>query len=179
MKRIQQLLLSVAILAATCLTASAQSLTSYFPGGYQSRVQGLAVVNSHLAAEGVSLSWDWGVGASGAYTLRDTNVVYDLQNRVFYLRFSNSNGDVRYFGPLYSPDHDPHVTDYFPGPSQYKVNGSYTANSHFLTDNVSLNWNSQLANYGAYVRNDTKVAYDANNRKFYLYDGQNWFGPLY
>jgi hypothetical protein len=179
MKKISQLLLSTILLAAACITASAQSLTGYFPGGYQSRVQGLDTVNSYLLTDNVSLSWDWGVGSYGAYTLPGSTVVYDKVSKVFYLRYQTKGGDIHYFGPLYSPTNYKDVTDYFPGPTQYLASGSYTAKSYFLSDNVTLNWNSQLARTGAYVLSDAKVAYDAGHKKFYLYDGLNWFGPLY
>jgi hypothetical protein len=178
-KTMKRFLLSMIVLAATCLTASAQSLTSDFPGGYQSKAQGYTTVNSYLLSDNVSLTWDWGVGANGAYTLPGATAVYDRDNKLFYLRYANKDGEIRYFGPLYSPDHNQRVTDYFPGSTQYLASGYYTVKSYFLTDNVTLTWNSQLARTGAYVLNGVKVAYDRNYKRFYVYDGSNWFGPLY
>jgi hypothetical protein len=185
-KTMKKFLLSMIVLAvscAACLTASAQSLTSNFPGGYQSRAQNAygpsSTANSYLLSDSVSLTWDWSVGPNGAYTLPGANAVYDRDTKWFYLRYANKDGDIRYFGPLYSPDHNQHVTDYFPGATQYPASGHYTVNSYFLSDNVTLNWDGQLARSGAYVLNGIKVAYDRNYKRFYVYDGSNWFGPLY
>ncbi len=182
----KKFLFSMIVLAASCLTAitvTAQTTSSYFPGGYQSRAQSTYnsgyTANSYFLAENITLTWDYNVGQNGAYTLADTQTVYDLDTKSYYLRFANNDGEIRYFGPLYSPDHPKRVTDYFPGSTQYRKGNWSTVNSYFLADSVQLNWNPNLARNGAYTLSGAKVAYDRNSKKFYLYDGVNWFGPLF
>jgi hypothetical protein len=180
MKIIPLAALALSAFLGTSAAYANPSMSSGFPGGFQSEATGCPnyycdTAKAWFLSHEVEVRWD-----GNRYVVAGAKVVYDRDTKSYYLHFHDTSGNTVNYGPLYSNSDTRSATSYAPWGFQNLAqrNGTYyyrDVPSYFMSDSVKLNWDSDI---GAYVLTGASLAYDRNSKHFDVFDGVRWAGEF-